>query len=150
MYTRRARNPCPSPPFPTSHKLKTHSISSSQYSLSPGQITPESGRNNLHGYPYSLLGLHALPTTYSSHGTSTLPSVSSFESDSEGKHIAAKYIISSRTVRNLRRQFHHPCGCCSRADRDGGYSFWNMSFRPLGVLDGVLSFIAVERERGAK
>ena len=144
VYTPRGIPAQPSVPYVP--QAQTHSTSSSQCSLSPGQITPESGRNNLHGYPYSLLGLHALPTTYSSHGTSTLPSVSSFESDSEANTTRPNtlYIHAQSELSDDNSTIH---ASAAQEQIDTEDILLEHVVPSLGVLDGVLSFIAVERER---
>lgn len=146
VYTPRGIPTQPSVPYAPQHQ--SHSTSSSQYSFShsDGQTTPESGVNNLHGYPYSLRGLHALPATYSSHGTSTLPSVSSFDSDSEANTSRANtlYVHAQSELSDDNSTIHADA---AQEQLDTENILLEHVVPSLGVLDGVLSFIAVERER---
>ncbi|KJA22567.1 hypothetical protein HYPSUDRAFT_202129 [Hypholoma sublateritium FD-334 SS-4] len=146
VYTPRGIPTQPSVLYPPQHQ--SYSISSSQYSFSQSddQTTPESGRNNLHGYPYSLRGLHALPATYSSHDTSTLPSVSSFDSDSEANTSRANtfYVPAQSELSDDNSTIHADA---TQEQLDTENILLEHVVPSLGVLDGVLSFIAVERER---
>ncbi|KAF8184812.1 hypothetical protein BJ912DRAFT_495563 [Pholiota molesta] len=135
----------------------TYSSSTSQYSYPQNQAQAHTEpATNPHGYPYSLLGLHALPATFDPPEVDELPSTSS-------SNIAARATTSQIPPRaqTHRRAPSDPYNASfsddnstvrgveptSHLEPEMESILLEQAVPSLGVLDGVLSFIAVERER---